>query len=175
MPKAQIQSGDTVHTVEFRQVSGGPLLATVDGQTIEMDLKNSGSGGLLRIGHRVIPFFSARNGEDIEVWMDGIIHRFQRVGGKGRSRAGEDAQLAAEILAPMPGTILRINVEKGGTFAAHQPLIIMESMKMEITLSSPQPGHVGELHCNVGELVPMGRLLARLEPLKVDATLSTKS
>ncbi|KAB2945072.1 MAG: acetyl-CoA carboxylase biotin carboxyl carrier protein subunit, partial [Phycisphaerae bacterium] len=50
---------------------------------------------------------------------------------------------AVEVKAPMPGTILKILVKPGDVVTAHQPLVVMESMKMEMTLSASGAGRVG--------------------------------
>ena len=64
----------------------------------------------------------------------------------------------------MPGTILQLKVKAGDTVEANQPLIIMESMKMEMTLSAPYAGWVAAINGQEGQLVDMGTLLVKLEP-----------
>jgi biotin carboxyl carrier protein len=64
----------------------------------------------------------------------------------------------------MPGTVRKINVAPGDHFEAHQPLVVMESMKMEMSLSMPHPGTVAQLSCEVGQLVDMGAVLLRVAP-----------
>ena len=68
----------------------------------------------------------------------------------------------------MPGTILKILIDEGETFAAHEPIIIMESMKMEMSLSAPHAGRVTKIECQVDQLVDMGAVLARLEGIDDD-------
>ncbi|MCO6436906.1 MAG: acetyl-CoA carboxylase biotin carboxyl carrier protein subunit [Phycisphaerae bacterium] len=121
--------------------------------------------GWLRLQGRVVPYFAARTGDTIEVWVQGRRHRLELVPMTAR-RAAATAEAAATntLTAPMPGTILKIDVEPGDAFEAHRPLIVMESMKMEMTISSPSPGRVKDVLCKVGDMVEMGELLARLEP-----------
>jgi biotin carboxyl carrier protein len=125
----------------------------------------SPGAGWLRIGGAVVPFYYARMNDAIRVWVQGRTYDFEiaqrtarRTGDVGRA-----GPVKTTLTAPMPGTILRINVARGNAFAAHQPLVIMESMKMEMTLSVPHAGRIGEITCKVGQLVEMGALLARLE------------
>jgi len=151
-------------------------MADIDGQKTEgmMSLSEDGSA-VIQIGHRLVPCYAVHHKDGVEIWVGGTIHRFQRLAARSRPGSAADARVASEILAPMPGTVLRINMEKGEAFNAHQPLIIMESMKMEITLSAPHAGRVRELNCKVGELVPMGKLLVKLEPLTNDAQVPAES
>ena len=63
----------------------------------------------------------------------------------------------------MPGTILKLVAAPGDVVRAGQALLVMESMKMEMTVEAPQAGRVAEIHCRPGELVPTGARLVRLE------------
>ena len=109
-------------------------------------------------------FWTCQTADGAEVFVHGRRYCLQTIDQRlRRGRAPHAADRMEDLCAPMPGTILKIVVSAGESFAAHQPLIIMESMKMEMTLSSPHAGRVKEIHCKVGELVPMGRLLAKLD------------
>jgi 3-methylcrotonyl-CoA carboxylase alpha subunit len=66
-----------------------------------------------------------------------------------------------DLTAPMPGTVLKVLVAPGQRFEAHAPLVVMESMKMEMTLSAPHAGRVGMIECRPGQLVAMGAVLMR--------------
>ena len=50
----------------------------------------------------------------------------------------------------------------GDTLEAHDSLIVMESMKMEMPHSSPPPGRVAAIKCQVGDLIEPGELPAKL-------------
>lgn len=155
--------------VEIRQM-GAQFQATIGDTNIDGTVETLSHGGrVLRIGHRIVPFFSCRKGAKIEVWLAGRTYRFDVADARTRKGGAGAGPVTQEISAPMPGTVLRIEVKAGDAFAAHQPLIIMESMKMEMTLSAPHEGRVGQIHCAAGELVSMGKVLVTLEPLKRDA------
>ncbi len=160
-------------TVEVQGGGGDRLIWKVDDDRVEGTFQwLGGGGGLLRLGHRVMPCYFTRKNSRIEVWLGGETYSFDVLSAKGRSAAAAIGPVAEEILAPMPGTVLRIEVQTGDAFTAHQPLIIMESMKMEMTLSAPHAGRVAQIECTVGELVPMGKVLAKLEPMENDANVS---
>lgn len=120
--------------------------------------------GCLRIHGRVVPFVAHESDDGVQVWIDGRIYDLQRIQRTARRVGGAGASGARETLtAPMPGTVLKVAVDVGASFEAHQPLIIMESMKMETTLSLPHAGSVLEIDCKPGDMVAMGAVLARVK------------
>jgi acetyl/propionyl-CoA carboxylase alpha subunit len=70
---------------------------------------------------------------------------------------------AARVTAPMPGTVIRVEVEPGATVSARQALVVLEAMKMEIPVHSPFAGTVAALHVAAGDRVAAGSLLVELE------------
>ena len=67
------------------------------------------------------------------------------------------------LLAPMPGSVIRLGAALGDTVTAGQPLIWLEAMKMEHTITAPADGVVVELDVSVGQQVEVGTVLARVE------------
>jgi len=67
------------------------------------------------------------------------------------------------LLAPMPGTVVRIAVEPGQRVAAGTPVVVLEAMKMEHTVAAPHDGMVGEIDVAVGQAVDVGTVLAVVE------------
>jgi 3-methylcrotonyl-CoA carboxylase alpha subunit len=80
--------------------------------------------------------------------------------------AGEaaTAEVDAHPVAPMPGTIVALKVAPGDRVVAGQPLLIMEGMKMELTLAAPQAGIVERILCAVGDSVEADATLVELRP-----------
>ncbi|MGZ8712649.1 MAG: ATP-binding protein [Mycobacterium sp.] len=79
-----------------------------------------------------------------------------------------DAAVAqGSLLAPMPGSVLRIGAAVGDSVAAGQALVWLEAMKMEHTVTSPGDGILAELNVEVGQQVdvgfPLARVLARVD------------
>jgi pyruvate carboxylase subunit A/propionyl-CoA carboxylase alpha chain len=74
-----------------------------------------------------------------------------------------DAAVAqGSLLAPMPGSVLRIGAAVGDSVTAGQPLVWLEAMKMEHTVTSPGDGTLTELNVEVGQQVDVGFALARV-------------
>jgi len=63
----------------------------------------------------------------------------------------------------MPGKIIAVNAKAGDTVKAGEPLIVMEAMKMEMTLDAPRDGVVAQLNAEVSALVADGDILLTLE------------
>jgi biotin carboxyl carrier protein len=171
MRKARIRTsegGDPVDVVIDRadELQHESYLATIGDRHVPVEIETADDrSGWLRVHGRIVPFRALRRDDTIQVWLDGRMHTLHLA--ERTARRASDAAAAgasSDLTAPMPGTILKVNIEVGATFEAHEPLIVMESMKMEMTLSAPTSGRVTELLCAVGELVEMGELLARLEP-----------
>jgi 3-methylcrotonyl-CoA carboxylase alpha subunit len=79
-------------------------------------------------------------------------------GTRGHAAAGE-----AEIVAPMPATVLALDVAEGDSVTAGQRLGALEAMKMELALTAPHDGVVTQVGATVGEQVKQGALLLTVE------------
>lgn len=66
------------------------------------------------------------------------------------------------ISAPMPGNILKINVQKGDVVKRGQSLLILEAMKMENEITAPSNGKIGDIKVSQGECVTVGQTLVEL-------------
>jgi propionyl-CoA carboxylase alpha chain len=67
---------------------------------------------------------------------------------------------AGSLLAPMPGTVVRIAVTQGEKVTEGQPLLWLEAMKMQHQINAPADGLVTELAVATGDQVEVGRVLA---------------
>ncbi|MGI5329951.1 acetyl/propionyl/methylcrotonyl-CoA carboxylase subunit alpha [Actinomadura nitritigenes] len=71
------------------------------------------------------------------------------------------AQVApGSLLAPMPGTVVRVETEPGASVAEGQTLVVLEAMKMEHRIAAPAAGTVAELNVEAGRQVESGAVLA---------------
>ena len=64
----------------------------------------------------------------------------------------------------MPGTILAVHVAVGDTVGTGQPVLVVEAMKMEHTVTAPMDGVVSELTAKAGQQVRMDETLAVISP-----------
>ena len=69
---------------------------------------------------------------------------------------------AGSLRAPMPGSVVRVQVSPGETVVAGQPLLVLEAMKMEHTVSAPADGVVTTVEVSAGQQVEAGATLVVL-------------
>jgi biotin carboxyl carrier protein len=78
-------------------------------------------------------------------------------------RAGAHGQERENIVAPMPGKIVRVLVEPGHTVEAGQGIIVIEAMKMQNEMKTRRGGRVAAIPVHEGETVGAGAILATIE------------
>jgi acetyl-CoA/propionyl-CoA carboxylase biotin carboxyl carrier protein len=77
----------------------------------------------------------------------------------------------AELVSPMPGSVVAVGVSDGDSVAAGTVVVAVEAMKMEHSLTAPVDGVV-ELHVAVGDQVKVGQLLAKVIATKEEKAQS---
>lgn len=69
-----------------------------------------------------------------------------------------------DVVSPLAGTVLRLEVNAGQTVNSGEPLLVLEAMKMESIVAAPIDGRVQNISVSVGESVQEGQLLLSLMP-----------
>ncbi|HEY2106600.1 MAG TPA: biotin/lipoyl-containing protein [Candidatus Binataceae bacterium] len=144
---------------------GSPVIkARLDAAAIELANQPLADGAILiDCGTSRLRAFAARTGESLVVSVGPHSFTFASV---RESRGGGRYSLATPLLtAPMPGKILKVLVGEGDQVEARQPLITMEAMKMETTLSAEGPARVRRIPVSEGQMVDAGAVLMELSPL----------
>jgi 3-methylcrotonyl-CoA carboxylase alpha subunit len=70
----------------------------------------------------------------------------------------------ADLVSPMPGTVLRIDVAEGEAVVLGQQLGVVEAMKMELAMTAPYDGVVSHVGAAAGDQVPIKHLLFTVDP-----------
>ena len=68
----------------------------------------------------------------------------------------------AEIVSPLPGLVATIHVGAGDTIAEGDPVVTLQSMKMEIPVTAEAAGEVAEVLVSEGDEIDTGAVIARL-------------
>ena len=147
-------------SVEYRMTRGGLTVLRVQGQDLQE------------------PRVHAATPEEVDLEVDGTRRRYRVSLGPGGSvsvntEQGQldlmeaprfpDASHAAQpgsLESPLPGRVIRVLVEAGATVEAGEPLLIVESMKMEHEIVAPSRGPLVELRVGEGQQVETGTVLA---------------
>ncbi|UCE20282.1 MAG: acetyl-CoA carboxylase biotin carboxyl carrier protein subunit [Gemmatimonadota bacterium] len=147
-----IDFGDGPVPVDARPISENCLSLLVEGRSYKVSIAASEQKRYLHI--------------------DGYHFCLEEVEETARSgyvRGGSVASGEQSLAAPMPGTVVKIQVTEGDHVEKNQSLIIVESMKMENALRSPIDGRVKKIHYNDGDLVDAGVPLVEIAPLEGSA------
>jgi acetyl-CoA/propionyl-CoA carboxylase biotin carboxyl carrier protein len=110
----------------------------------------------------ILRHYAIANDADQAVWIGRGGHHLElRTLRQDRSRV---ARPSGSLEAPMPGTVLIVRVKDGDTVEAGDVLIVLESMKMELSITAPHAGVVTDLSLSPGERVELGATLAVVIP-----------
>jgi len=72
----------------------------------------------------------------------------------------DEAHEASDVIAPIPGLVVAVHVTDGDTVEKNQPLIVIEAMKIQMTLKAPRAGTVTGLSATTGEQIIEKAVLA---------------
>ncbi len=97
-------------------------------------------------GERTTSVVVAVRGDDVFVHVDGETHQLSYRHPMVRLADAGQASADDVIRAPMPGSLVALKVAEGATVARGDPLLVMESMKMETTIAAPRDAVVEAIH-----------------------------
>ena len=143
-------------------LSGGALRVQArDAETVVQGVMDSEGGLDAVIDGRRQRAGIVRRDDDLVVLLPGETHRLSIV--DPRAAGDMDEGGSGQLNAPMPGKIVQVLVEEGAAVEKGQPLMILEAMKMEHTISAPGKGKVAKVNFRAGEQVPEGAALLQIE------------
>jgi 3-methylcrotonyl-CoA carboxylase alpha subunit len=111
------------------------------------------------------PAFAARSNAGTWVYFEGRVHVIRPASpaaSEQRRRGHSATDDEAALSAPMPATVVSVNVADGQTVSRGDVLVTLEAMKMELVVRAPREGTVARVACRAGELVQPGRPLVEL-------------
>ena len=135
------------------QVVDGRVSASVGGRSYDLDTREIEPGRYL--------FFW--NGQVRELRVDDGITIIDPKRLRSGQNSGAHHHGTAQIVAPMPGKVVRVQVEAGATVEKGAGVIVVEAMKMQNEMKAPRAGVVVTLNVQPGDTVNAGDVLAVLE------------
>ncbi|MCA1576470.1 MAG: biotin/lipoyl-binding protein [Acidobacteria bacterium] len=144
--------GETDHEISLQLVEGR-VQARIGARSYDIEAREIEDGSyLLFLGGRVR-----------EVRVDDRV----RIIDPKRLRSGQNSGAhhhgVAQIVAPMPGKVVRVHVETGARVEKGEGVIVVEAMKMQNEMKSPRAGVVVSVNVKAGDTVNAGDVLAMLE------------
>jgi biotin carboxyl carrier protein len=164
----------------WRNVPSGDQVSTWTCGGRELEVRYRWTGAALRVavdGERLAVEAPAVGTEEVVLVLDGVRRAVEvhRVGATvwcdsplgsteltevPRFREPGAVAEPGSLHAPMPGTVVRVEVEPGRPVAAGAVVLVLEAMKMEHAVRAPAEGVVTALPVAAGETVAAGQLLA---------------
>ena len=114
---------------------------------------------LVRDGARVGRMFAVADGDVTWVFHEGDVFLVADESEKGATTR----HVHGALNAPMPATVVTVNVAPGDAVEAGQILLVLEAMKMELPLRAPGAGRVKTVNCRPGDVVQPDMDLIDLE------------
>ncbi|SRR6266540_2793107 len=165
--KAEVAGTEHSLTVQPRDEN---FAVEVDGRTYEVHCQSLGSGEYLIIENSNIYHCRVQThrgpAEPFTVELHGHSYEIKIIDPKrlrsGRSASGQ-GHGAAQIVAPMPGKVVRCLVEIGARVELGQGIIVVEAMKMQNEMKAPKAGTVTALNAAPYRTVNAGDILVVIE------------
>jgi len=159
-------AGDT-HRVHI-DVKGETYSIDLESGPVEVDARPISDNCLsLILGNRSLIVYLAHTERETFLHIRGHHFRLEKADGvvsaeAGRTEQGGPGDLL--VAAPMPGTVVAVQVKVGDVVEKNRSLVIVESMKMENALRSPIDGRVEKINYAEGDLVDAGVPIVELVP-----------
>lgn len=162
--------GKDLHKIYLKK-KDGRFVALIGDEQLEVDVHSISSNELsLLISDRSFNIFLAKDGPRLYVSVNGENYVFVSADEAENIMTGQAAvtghvEAKFTITAPMPGNVLKINVEEGERVGEGQCLAIVEAMKMETGLHSKINGRITKIYAQQGQQVNAGETLIELEKI----------
>jgi biotin carboxyl carrier protein len=160
----ELEFKDKIYNLEADLKPSGFILS-IDGDKKEFPFKEiSENYYLFSLKGKQIPVYISQDNTHIYIYIEGNSFILDKVNEEEKSFEIDSNSSDKDIVKPpMPGSIVKIEVEKGQKVNEGDPLIIVEAMKMETTLYSSIEGIVTEVNVKAGEQVDSDKVLMIIE------------
>ncbi|KAF2492987.1 3-methylcrotonyl-CoA carboxylase-like protein subunit alpha [Lophium mytilinum] len=156
----------TATTVRVRQTSPGKFNVEVNDTeylNVESVLDPASKTITSFYPHTRLATTFIQDEERVILFQQGKQYRLQLAVPKWAEKALGIKDVTNSVLAPMPCKVLRVEVQEGDTVVKDQPLVVIESMKMETVIRSPHDGVIAKVVHGKGDLCKAGTALVEFE------------
>jgi acetyl-CoA/propionyl-CoA carboxylase biotin carboxyl carrier protein len=140
----------------------GTSVTVDDADPVRVSARRDGNRLDVTYGGRVTSFLRAQDGDTL--WLAAGGHTWAVDEHSLLESAAVTAAGGGPVTSPMPGTVLVVKASQGDVVTAGAPLVVVEAMKMEHTVTAPVDGVVTELHVRAGQQVALNQPLAVVTP-----------
>ena len=145
------------HAVTMQYDFDSLMVSSANSKCVVTDIDRDAAYLTCTVSGKKISAHVVRTDEVFHIFYEG--HHWQLVWRDPIAHAGEHESEEGRLTAPMPGKIVSVLAVPGVVVDKGAPLLIMEAMKMEHTISAPSKGSVAELLYAVGDQVAEGAQL----------------
>jgi 3-methylcrotonyl-CoA carboxylase alpha subunit len=154
--------GDTMREVDVGALPGGAWELPLEGTTIVATTSLLDDRMTATLGTRRLTATVVAHGDRRHVFLAGHVFVLTLVDLLGVGGAEHDEE-GAGLLAPMPGKVIALLARPGGAVEKGAPLLVLEAMKMEHTITAPRAGTVKGFRYAAGDQVAEGAELVDFE------------
>jgi 3-methylcrotonyl-CoA carboxylase alpha subunit len=152
------------HDVEAARVGSGKYRLSAEGEESIVEVLHYADDRIRAlIGEEPVEAGILLQAETVLLSLRGKQHTLRKPTPPAVDERGPGADAAANLTAPMPGTVVKVLVEEGQEVEEGQLLLVLEAMKMEQPVSAPHAGVVHSLPFQEGSLVPGGAVLVEVQ------------
>jgi biotin carboxyl carrier protein len=165
--KFRLAGDSREYHVEVLKTDDSTIRASIDGEECE-----SRAGRFITVGDctaRYATFRMELKRDVIFVAVGPASFEFEIVPEQVSARRARGLT-AHEVVAPMPGKVLKVLVTAGEVVASGAPLLVLEAMKMETTLYAESPATIAKVHAAADDMVDHGEtssLAPQFKPLQL--------
>jgi 3-methylcrotonyl-CoA carboxylase alpha subunit len=151
------------HRVEAERAGPGKFRINAEGEKSIVEVLYYGDGRIRAlIDEEPLEAGILLGPGEVLISLRGATHKLLKSSPPAVDETGPDADAAASLTAPMPGTVVKVLVDEGQEVEEGQLLLVLEAMKMEQPVTAPHAGVVHSLPFEEGSLVPGGAVLAEV-------------
>lgn len=163
--KLEFKVRDRISSLSIKEENGGYEIVLND-KTFKARLRSVSDKCLfLSIDGRPFRVYITEENSQKYIWVNGDQFLIGEVKTASRKLKKEEDDPAGKraIITPMPGRIVRFAVQKDQLVDKNQPLVVMESMKMENEIVSPRKGRITKINFQAGDTLNFGDTIMEIE------------